>query len=206
MINLSARVGRVFLQALCLSAALAAVADAQQCANRGLAVGPPDKCDLPQLSLTLERVPDPAVKVADQDNGQLLKPAAQDARLTFGTRLQICVTATHKGYITLWSVDSKDQTVRIYPNQYAHPNEPAGPIEKGETVCLGDGRQFTLRVQAPAGPSSVYAEWTADADEARLPSWQDPLVLRGAEPRSSGPDFAQARFGYVALPAQSRKE
>jgi hypothetical protein len=145
----------------------------------------------PRVTLELQRLPEPA----DESTAvaRAPDPLPSRAALAVGTPIQICVTSAQRGYISLWSVDSDQLQVRIFPNKYAYPGELAAPIGPGERLCLGDGTQFTLSIAAPLGESKIYAHWTQLKEDAR-PDKPQEMITRGP-----ARGFAEAWFPYLVV-------
>lgn len=116
--------------------------------------------------LAQARASEPTIQVEVQPisfegllTGEAGRPAYPPLDFTVGTPVRICVTASHAGFISLWSRDAEGTTVRIYPNDYAHPREPGAPVRPGRQ-CFGENGDFSLSVTEPLGPSEVFVHWT----------------------------------------------
>lgn len=114
-------------------------------------------------------------------------------RLRVGEYVQLCIDSRDAGVISVWSRNEAwSHPVRIYPNDYSEADRQvlAGPIGKGEQLCLGDGHEgFRLRVGKPAGDAEIFVLWTRSEtaqfgpmDIPRIPEHGDVVASRSATP------------------------
>jgi hypothetical protein len=167
---------------------LAGLAVAAEPNERGIKVTP-DRT-VTGVTLTLE------MKVLARGIPKLFLAGDAVPELPVGSHVKICVTATATGYITLWSIDSRDEHVRIYPNDRAYQGRRGAPIQKDEPTCVGEGTDFQLQVEEPLGRSQVYAHWTP-TEETQLAATTYPDLghsLRSANPPG---EYASQTLEYI---------